>query len=444
MLVFADVAAASNVVTGLQDDGGDVTVPTWLYLVTGGAVVGASGLLSMLVTDRAFIERIHDRSIRLTAGRVRHLVTLGGVIGVVALCLVVVVGVAGPAFANANLAVLLVFVVARAGLTTVAYLVGNPWPAINPWRALAARLPNGFVDYPTDLGVVPAIAGLLVLIWLEVVVPVTTVPWVLAVAVLAYSAYTLAGAVVFSPGSWFRYADPLSVWFRFYGAVAPIHRTEEALELRPWGARLREGDVLRDLSGVGFAVLLVWELTYSGFVVTPPGVRTIELLVGFGLPPALVYLSILLGGYALFLAVYWLAARRARRRAETYLSTRYLAFRFAPPLVAIAAGYHLAHYAGFLLSLSPSLLGAVSNPLSPPLPPQVLVLPGWFGTLEALFVLLGHLLAIWAAHAASFDLFSGRLQAIRSQFPFVLVMVLYTMVSLYLLSLPTQPPPFVA
>ncbi|WP_331236443.1 hypothetical protein [Natronorarus salvus] len=443
-LALADVAAASNVVTGLADDAGDVTVPTWLYLLTGGAVVGASGLLSMLVTDRAFIEGVHEHTISVSTRWLRPVVVLPGAAGVVLLALVVVVGLVGPTFANANLAVLVVFVGARAGLTTVAYLIGNPWPAIDPWRAIAERLPNGFVDYPADLGVLPAVVGLLSLIWIEVIVPVTTVPRVLAVAVLAYSVYTLAGAIVFSPDDWFRYGDPLSVWFRFYGAVAPIQRTESGLELRLPGARLREGDAFRDLSVVAFSVLLVWELTYSGFVVTPPGVRTVELLVGIGLPPAIVYLSILLSGYALFLGIYWLAARRARRRAETYLTTRYLAFRFAPPLLAIAAGYHLAHYASFLLSLSPSLVGALATPFSPPLPPQVLVPPPWFGTLDVAFVLVGHVLAVWAAHAASFDLFAGRLQAIRSQFPFVLVMVLYTMLSLWLLSLPTQPPAFVA
>jgi hypothetical protein len=73
-----------------------------------------------------------------------------------------------------------------------------------------------------------------------------------------------------------------------------------------------------------------------------------------------------------------------------------------------------------------------------------LVLPGWFGLLDVAFVLVGHLLAIWAAHAVSFDVFPGRLQAIRSQYPFVLVMVLYTMLSLWLISMPTAEPAFVS
>lgn len=446
LVVLVEVATASNVAAGLQDGGGDVEVPTWLYLLTGGAVIGASGLLSMLVTDRALIETVHRRSLRIDTGPVvgRTVALVAGALSLVVLALVVYVGFTGPQIANANAAILVTFVGGRAGLTMVAYLVGDPWPALNPWRFVAERVPNGFVPYPTTLGVFPAVLGLLALIWVEIVVPVNTAPATLALAVLAYSVYTLVGAILVSPDEWFRYADPLAVWFRCYGAVGPIQRTDEGIRLRVPGARLRDSDVIRDLSGMAFIVLLVWELTYSAFVVTPPGARTVEILVGIGLPPAVTYLALLIGGYGLFLGVYWFAARQARRRAQTYLTARYLAFRFAPPLLGIAAGYHLAHYFTFSVSLFPSLLGAVSSPLSPPLPPQTLVLPTWFGTVEIAFVLLGHLFAIWAAHATSFALFSGRLQAIRSQFPFIIVMVLYTMLSLWLLSLPTQEPPFVA
>ena len=446
LLTFTGIVEASNAVTGLQEEGSDIAVPTWLYLLTGGAVVGASGLLSMLVTDREFIDTVHSCSQELLVSEsvTRSVRVLGGTIGIAVLALVICVGATGPTFANANFAVLVVFVGGRATLTTVTYLFGNPWPTLNPWRVIVEQLPHGFLPYPEDLGVLPSIVCLLVLLWIEVTLPVVEIPRTLATVVAAYSVYTVAGAVVFSPASWFRYADPVSVWFRYYGLIAPVERTPTGIALRLPGARLRDFDAIRDLSGVGFVVLLVWELTYNGFIVTPPGVQTIETAVAFGVPSAVAYLGLLVGGYALFLGVYWLAARRARRHGRTYLSARYLAFRFALPLLGIAAGYHLAHYFTFALTLSPSLWAALVNPLSPPPNPQILVLPGWIGLVEVAFVLLGHLLAIWAAHAVAFDLFSGRLQAVRSQFPFVVVMVLYTILSLWLLSLPTVEPPYAA
>jgi hypothetical protein len=446
LFVLSDAASASNVATGLQDEGRDLQVPTWLYLFTGGAAVGASALLAMFVTDRRLVERLHRESYPLTTREAlfRWTGRLTGAVAVAGLALIVYVGVTGPALANANLAVLVVFVGGRAGLVMVAYLLANPWPAIDPWRTIARYLPSGFVEYPERLGVWPAVGGLLAVLWVEVVFPVNTDPETLTVAVLAYSAYTLAGAVVFSPSAWFTYGDPLAVLFRCFGAVAPIQRTPGGVEFVLPGARLREADVVVGLDGVAFVLLLVWELTYSGFIVTPPGIATVEALVGLGLPPLAVYLFLLLAGYGLFLGSYWLATRYAKRLAETYVTAERLAIRFAPPLLGIAAGYHLAHYFTFFVSLSPSLALTLASPLSPPLPPLTLVLPGWFGLLDVAFVLVGHLLAIWAAHAVSFDVFPGRLQAIRSQYPFVLVMVLYTMLSLWLISMPTAEPAFVS
>lgn len=446
LLALADAASASNVATGLQGEGRDLQVPTWLYLFTGGATVGASALLAMFVTDRRLVDRLHRESYRLSTRSVPvgWLRIATSVLAVALLGLIVYTGVTGPRLANANLAVLAVFVGGRAGLVMVAYLLASPWPAVNPWRALARPLPSGFVEYPERLGIWPAVFGLLAVLWVEIVVPVNTAPGTLAIVVLVYTVYALAGAVVFSPETWFTYGDPIAVLFRFFGAVAPIQRIDGGFELHLPGARLREPGPVDGLDGVAFVLLLVWELTYSAFIVTPPGIATVEALVGVGVPPLAVYLLLLLAGYALFLGSYWLATRYAKRLAETYVTAEHLAIRFAPPLLAIAAGYHLAHYFTFFVSLSPSLALTLASPLSPPLPPLTLVLPSWFGLLDVAFILVGHLLAIWAAHAVSFDVFPSRLQAIRSQYPFVAVMVLYTMTSLWLVSMPTAEAAFVS
>ncbi len=443
LIAVTNTVTAANLASGLQGGDRNVQVATWLYLTTGGAVVGASGLLAMFVTDRRLIDRLHRESYTIpTRGTLLRWVRIGtGALGVIGLGLIVYTGLTGPRVANANLAVLVVFVGSRAGLVMVAYLMGNVWPAINPWRTLVRPLPSGFVEYPDRWGVWPAVGGLLVILWAEIVASLAQAPGTLAVAVVVYSAYTLAGAVAFSPAVWFRYGDPLAVLFRYYGAVAPIQRTSEGFEIGLPGARLRDG-VIDGFSGVAFVVLLVWELTYGAFIVTSPGVGTVEFLVGLGIPPFITYLLLLLAGYGLFLGAYWLGARYAKRFAETYLTAEYLAVRFGVPLLGIAAGYHLTHYFGFFVSISPSLALALVNPLSPPVPPLTLSLPGWFGLLNIAFILAGHLLAIWAAHAAAFDIFPSRLQAIRSQYPVIVVMIGYTMISLWLISMPTATPAF--
>ncbi|QCS41672.1 hypothetical protein [Natrinema versiforme] len=440
----AGLAAASNVASGLTGGSSDVSVPTWLYLATGGGAVGASALLTMLVTDRGIIGTYHDRALEASVDR---LLTAGsllfGAIGLLGLALIFAAGIDGPNIGLVSATVLVTFVGGRALLTIATYAVGNPWPALNPWRRIASALPNGYEEYPSSYKSWPAVVALLTFVWLEVVAPLTSSPRALLAILVMYSLFTISSAVVFSPETWFRRGDPLSLWFRLYGAVAPIQRTDDGFELRYPGSQLSEADLVTDRSLVAFVLVLVWELTYSGFIVTPIGVRTIEALVGIGLPPVLVYLLLLVGGFALFWKVYWVAIDRTRERAETYLSREYLGLRLAAPLLAIAAGYHLAHYIGFGLSLSPALFDALAMPLNPPPNPTRYALPGWFGYVEIAGILLGHVLAVWVAHTVSFDLFPGKLQAIRSQFPLIIVMVFFTMVSLYLVSQGTMDPPYV-
>ncbi|WP_440006342.1 hypothetical protein [Halomicrococcus sp. SG-WS-1] len=449
-----DVALAATVVltalTGralahggsLRGASGDsLSVPTWLFLLTGGGVVSASFLLASFVTDRAFIRSLHDWRRRLATLN-DHLVTATRVVGVFALAVVVVAGFVGPSAPRRNIAILVVWVGWWAGFTATTYLVGNAWPAINPWRTIADLLPTGTTDYPERLGAWPSVAGLLALVWLEVVSPLASDPDLLAGVVLVYSAVTLAGAAVYGTDRWFDTVDPVARVFRYYGRVAPVQRTDDGFELRLPGARLAETKLVTGFDEVAFVVALLWVTTYDGLVATDLWADAARAVVGVGVPPRVVYLAALLAGYALFLGVYWLAARLAQRSADTYLTPAAIARRFAPSLLPIAAGYHLAHYLGYFLALSPTLFGALASPLSPP-QAVVVVLPAWFSGLQMSFVLLGHLLAVWVAHATAYRLFPMRLQAVRSQYALVVVMILYTMSSMWIVSQPSVDPPYV-
>ena len=444
-VAFVGTVTASNAAVGLDGASQEsLNIPRWLYVATGGAVIGASGLLASFVTDRRFIESIHSWRRSLADGQS---VRRGGrlvlsALGLLLLSLTVFRGFTGPQVPTVNFAIVLAFAGMRAGFTMVTYLFGNVWPALNPWRTVARRLPNGFVSYPERFGRWPAVAGLLTLVWVETASGVTRLPSSLATALVVYSVLTVAGAVVFGPDDWFDSVDPVSVFFAFYGRVAPFTWTKEGLHFHLPGMRLVEDRFVDGIDDVAFVIALVWELTFSGFVTTTSGASFVEGLAGLGLPPLLIYVVTYLGGFAAFLGFYVFAARFAADYLRTYRTTRELAVRFAPPLLAIAAGYHLAHYFGFFISLSPSLVAVLGSPLTPPSNPLVLSLPAWFGSLNILFVLLGHLVAIWVAHSIAYGLFPSRLQAIRSQYSFVVVMMLYTALSLWLISLPTTSPPF--
>ncbi|WP_254537361.1 hypothetical protein [Halomarina litorea] len=419
----------------------ELAIPTWLFLSTGGGAVGASFLLASFATDRAFVRSVHRARDALSLPARDLLVAATRLVGVVGLLAVLVVGWVGPVDPLQNLAVLVVWGGWWAGFAMTTYLVGDAWPVLNPWRTVGRYLPSLGYDYPERLGAWPSVVGLLLLIWVEVVSPLADDPRLLTVVVAAYTVVTLGGVLVVGEGVWFRRVDPVSRVFAYYGRVAPVSRTESGLELRLPGSALTESRLAVDSSEVGFVVALVWVTTYDGFVATPVWRTLVTPLVEAGLPPALLYPLALVVGYVLFLGAFRLAARKGREYAESYLAAGEIARRFAPSLLAIAAGYHLAHYLGYFLSLLPMLVGALLSPFSPP-PPEYLVLPAWVGGLELLFVLVGHLLAIWVAHATAYALFPGRMQAIRSQYPLTAVMILYTMTSLLIVSQPAIDPPY--
>ncbi|WP_435195311.1 hypothetical protein [Natronomonas sp. EA1] len=418
--------------------GRGLAVPTWLFLATGGGVVGASFLLASFATDRAFLEYIHEVTVELRVPA-RDALGLGvRALGVVGLFATVTIGAVGPADPLRNLAVLLVWGGWWAGFAMTTYLFGNAWPLLNPWRTLARGLPT--LDRAYTYGAWPSVVGLLALIWLEVVSPLADDPRLLALVVAVYTLGTLLGFVVFGD-AWFERADPVSRVFRLYGMVAPL-TWDDGLRLRLPGAGLTD-DTLADESEVAFVVALLWVTTYDGLVATPPWADFARAAVGgVGIPAPVLYPAALLAGYGLFLGAYRLSARYGKRHARTYLDEATLSRRFAPSLLAIAAGYHLAHYLGYFLTLSPALAGALADPLSPA-PAMVLVLPGWLPGLALAFVLLGHLLAVWVAHAVAYELFPSRLQAVRSQYALTLVMVLYTMTSLWIVSRPYAAPPYI-
>lgn len=452
LTVLVDSVVAANGMTLSKQPRETLAVPRWLYLATGGATIGASALLASFVTDRAFIYALHSWSVQLPGVPAirRWISRLGRLLALASLGLMVYVGYTGPQLPAASLTVLVTFVGIRGGLPVVAYLIGNPWPAINPWLALTSFLPECFIEYPDSFARWPAVIGVLALVWVEVIFPVSTVPRVLASAILGYSLYTATGAIIFGSDTWFEHADPLAVLFRFYGAVAPIQVVDGSFEVSLPGNDLADSDIVTDESDVAFIIALVWELTYSGFITTTAGAQTISAVVesplGAVLPTVpmaiLVYTVLFLAGYVVFLAAYWYAGTAARRLTDTYVTSRSIALRLAPPLLAIAAGYHLAHYANLVVSLSPALAMAVVSPLTSPANPLVLAPPSWFTGLSIAFVLIGHLLAIWEAHAAAYDLFASRLVAIRSQYPFILVMIGYTVISLWILSLAGATPPY--
>lgn len=419
-------------------------VPLWLVLLTGGGVVGASFLLTSLVTDHDLIDELVEWQVRLTTPNSLGDAALWLIrgLGVGLLVLVVASAFVGPGDATRNFALLFVWAAWWAGYTMLVYLLGDTWQAVNPWRTLAELLPSRTPrDLPKQLGSWPAVVGLLAMVWLEVISPVGTNPQLLGGIIVAYTAVTLVGATTFGPSTWFGSVDPIARVFAWYGRVAPLKWGADGISFELPGSALVEGEWTN--GDVAFIIALLWVTTYDGLISTTTWAGTVRWLVSFGLPPLAVYTGFMLAGFAVFLAAFRTAARLARRTGNSYVSSETIRRRLAPSLLPIAAGYHFAHFLGYLVVVGPALATVATSPFAPPSSVQMIVLPNWWGNVQLVAILAGHVFAVWVAHAISFELFTGRLQSIRSQYPFIAVMICYTVVSMWIVTQPYAAPPYV-
>jgi len=202
-----------------------------------------------------------------------------------------------------------------------------------------------------------------------------------------------------------------------------------------------------------FALLMLGTVTVDGFMETPLWAGFAERLLGTtpaGVDPGayrVLQSALLLTGplllAALYLAVIAMMARLANAR------TADLTGLFVLSLVPIAIAYHLAHYFTLLAIAGQFIIPLSSDPLG----------IGWdlFGTtlyridigvVDARFVwylsvtaiVTGHIVAVWIGHATAYAVFDDANTARRSQYPMLVLMVGYTMLSLWILAQPIVEP----
>ncbi|MBI2025713.1 hypothetical protein HYT04_02925, partial [Candidatus Kaiserbacteria bacterium] len=126
-------------------------------------------------------------------------------------------------------------------------------------------------------------------------------------------------------------------------------------------------------------------------------------------------------------------------------STTSIARTFIVSLLPIAIVYEIAHFVTLLLIDGQRIISLVSDPFG----------FGWdlFNTaeyvinyrlvdlkalwnLQVALIIIGHVIAVYVAHVIAVRTFKDEAVAVRSQFPMLILMVLYTMLGLWILAQP--------
>jgi len=433
------------------------------YFVAGAALTVALSFIVIAWAARGSLGRHIARSRPILLGTLLPVLARAlQAFSVFLLLLVLVAGAFGHVHPSENIAPTFVWVIWWVGLSLFAACVGNPWPALDPWRAIfeatdecARRLgaTRGIAlgkPYPAALGAWPAVFLLLVFAWIEVVLPNASAPARISACAGAWTLVTLAGMLWFGREQWQRYADPFAICFDLLGRFAPVAATPDVhvLVLRWPGSGLLAPHRM-STALVAFIVAMLATVLFDGLLGTqlwrvfdrtlsrwlPQLIDRDDLY--FGTLGLVLTWGVLLGAY---LVTCFVTARLLRERG-----TLALAQLFGLSLVPIAIGYNVAHNFSYFLEQSRWIIPLASDPFGRDWnlfgTARYQVVLGfadarftWYVAISA--IVSGHVVSIWVAHRLALGAFVKRQRAVVASAPLTALMVGYTALSLTIIAEP--------
>ncbi|MGE5202847.1 MAG: hypothetical protein ACM3O6_12375 [Acidobacteriota bacterium] len=439
----------------------DLPIPLWLYLLGAGATVGLSFIVVAALNPARRSGDGRRRFPLPSGGAVGRSIVLAGRVAAASLfALVVIAGLIGNQSPFKNIAPTMVWVIGWVGLSFASALIGDIWAMINPWDSLARLvewlrwhgnpgISSSDVPFAKPrLDAWPAVLFFLGFAWCELVWDGSDQPRSLALTLLGYSAVTWTGMLAFGRLQWLRCGEIFSVAFGLFSRFAPLEAAADGgrtgLFLRPYAVGLLSRDPASPALTC-FVLLLLATVTFDGILETPSWASLAVWAQSHGLDSALLATLGLVGLPMAFLGVYLATIAVASRLMRSAVSVGELAGWFIATFVPIALAYDVAHNLSFLALGVQYLIPILSDPLG----------IGWdlFGTklylidtgvvtaslmwYAAITVIVGgHVAAVYLAHTQALRLFPDRTEALRSQIPLVVLMIAYTMMSLWILAQP--------
>lgn len=395
-----------------------------------------------------------------TAAAAGRSIAAAAAVGLLLLC--IVAGFVGTQNPFGNISMTLFWIVFVLGMPYAVALLGDFYAPLNPWRTLVdwtARLTGiGFEGrWPgaDRLGCLPALLLYMGFIWLELFAQLS--PRGLSVALLAYTAINLAGAWLLGQRAWFRGGEFFGVMLHLVGQMSPWSRGRWRMPFaglieRPARDVYTVVFILFMLSSTAFDGLhstvpwtqVFWKSVYPGIAPWFPAAPGKTYVVSVQLYYAWQWLWLLCSP-VVYLLVFAGFVALTRGLTGSTLPTRALLLHFAKPLVPIAFVYHVTHYYTLLLAQGGQLARLVSDPFGLRwnlfgtagwnVPPLMLDMPTIWHTQVALIV-VGHIVSVYLAHLEALKVFGTPRRAVLSQLPMLGLMMLFTTLGLWILSMP--------
>lgn len=439
----------------------DLPVPESFFFTTAAIVLVVSFILLGALWRRPLLEQ-------RTAGRALpswiQAVLLSSALRVVVqalsvalLALVLATELLGTTIPLLNLSPTFIYVVFWLGLPLLSVTLGDVWRVFNPWRAIAdatvwaiektGREARPVLESPERWGHYPAAAALFAFVTLELAYVQPANPRTLGIATALYSYWALAGMAVYGREAWTRCGEGFAVAFGLLARIAPFASRDGAIVVR-WpltglagaarvrGTLLIVAVMLGSTSFDGFSRTSTWQNLLGDVRADLAGEsqRVVDLAT------TAVNVAGLAGFVAAVVLTYLAAVVSARRLVH---APRSLVSDFAFPLVPIAFAYLVAHYFSLFVIQGQFIVTLASDPFGKGwdlfgtadfVPSLTVVSPETVWYVQVVALTVGHVAGLAVAHDRAVALFEDRGDALRSQYPMLALMVLYTVGGLWLLS----------
>ena len=345
---------------------------------------------------------------------------------------------------------------------TLQGILGNIWSSLNPWSGfynlfLRPYLPAPVLNLPQRWGSWPAIIAYICFVAFLLADPAPDQPVRLAIFAGGYWLYTMICLVLFGEKVWFERGECFTILFGILARISPLYLGENKLRLCFPCSRL-----IVDLQPTfSQSILVLVALATSSFDglnetfwwLSTIGINPLEFpgRSAVILPTILGILGAILVLVVMFTACLWLGVWISRSLVSSGQSPNFVNIFpvLALSLFPIAFGYHMAHYfPSFLVNIQYAIVG-LSDPFSVGANyfglDSHFVTTGFFNTyysvraiwlFQGICIVFGHVLSVVICHVMVTRLFAGRKTILYTLIPISVLMILYTTLSLWLLSSP--------
>ncbi|WP_147282944.1 hypothetical protein [Pseudorhodoferax soli] len=399
---------------------------------------------------------------------------IGSLFGVGCLLICILCGLFGVQRAADNLNMTMFWVGFVLLLPYATAVFGDVFIILNPWSTIGRMVDrmcqSPVIQIPSWVGCWPAFLLFLSFIYIELFADLK--PGGLSIALISYTSIIIAGSIAFGARAWIRRAEFFSIMFRQISLISPLAwkitknpsgRPLVSVRFRaPVEGLLEHGSRLSSFTAVLVICFMLSSTSFDGIHNTLFWARIYWAEIYPHLKPLIAtgggrdlshaisifaiwqWLALLLSPF-LYIGLFLVACKLCRKIGRTRLGTLELAKIFGISLVPIAFVYHFSHYYTLLVAYIGQLYRLASDPLG----------FGWdvFGTrgaggglvildmgnvwnTQVASIIAGHVVSVFVAHVLALRMFRDARAAVFSQIPMLVLMMIFTWLGLWILSLP--------